>query len=128
MPGVGEGRTACFPAPASRGREAEWGDALIGLGAVGSPEPDGEHATDKSPSVGSRLVGKSAQNVAADERPGSYPVPFTWTNGCASAGGSGAFSGNWQKQYLNPTSAACAMVIDLQGSGSGSVSLWYFAE
>jgi hypothetical protein len=59
---------------------------------------------------------------------GTYPVPFTWTNTCAGSSGSGTFTGNWQKQFLNPTSAACATLIDLQGNGSGNVSLWYFGE
>jgi hypothetical protein len=60
--------------------------------------------------------------------PGSYPVPFTWTNSCAGGSGNGTFTGNWQKQFLNPTSAGCATLIDLKGSGSGNVSLWYFGE
>jgi hypothetical protein len=60
--------------------------------------------------------------------PGTYPVPFTWTNSCAGSSGTGTFTGNWQKQFLNPTNAACATLIDLQGSGSGGASLWYFGE
>lgn len=59
---------------------------------------------------------------------GTYPVPFIWTNTCAGSSGSGEFTGDWQKQLLNPTNAACATLIDLRGSGGGNVSLWYFAE
>lgn len=59
---------------------------------------------------------------------GTYPVPFTWTNTCAGGSGSGQFSSNWQKQFLAPTNAACATLIDLKGNGAGNVSLWYFGE
>lgn len=60
--------------------------------------------------------------------PGVYPVPFTWVNTCTGTQGSGQFTGNWQTQIFGPTTAACATVIDLQGSGSGTIALRYFAE
>lgn len=59
---------------------------------------------------------------------GTYPVPFTWTNTCSGSSGSGTFTTNWQKQLLNTTSSACATLIDLNGSGSGNVSLVYYAN
>jgi hypothetical protein len=60
--------------------------------------------------------------------PGAYPVPFTWSNSCAGTQGSGQFTGDWQTQIFGSTSAACATVIDLQGSGAGTIILRYFAE
>lgn len=60
--------------------------------------------------------------------PGSYPVPFTWSNSCAGSQGSGTFTGDWQTVLFGPTNSACATVIDLQGSGAGDVTLRYFAE
>jgi hypothetical protein len=57
---------------------------------------------------------------------GTYPVPYTWSNTCAASSGSGRFTGNWQSQFLNTTSAACATLIDLKGDGSGNVSLVYY--
>ncbi len=58
--------------------------------------------------------------------PGVYPVPFTWSNTCASGQGTGTFTGNFQSQNFGPTSSACATVIDLQGNGSGTIILRYF--
>ncbi len=60
--------------------------------------------------------------------PGSYPVPFTWSNACAGTGGSGTFTGNWQTHVLGLTNSACATVIDLMGSGSGTITLRYFGS
>jgi hypothetical protein len=60
--------------------------------------------------------------------PGSYPVPFTWSNSCASSQGAGTFSGDWETVIFGPTNSACATVIDLQGSGAGNVTLRYFAQ
>jgi hypothetical protein len=60
--------------------------------------------------------------------PGVYPVPFTWSNSCAGTQGSAQFTGNWQSRIFGPTNAACATVIDLQGSGAGTITLRYFAE
>jgi hypothetical protein len=57
---------------------------------------------------------------------GSYPVPFTWSNGCSSSGGNGTYTGDWQSKYFGPTSSACATLIDLQGSGSGTITLRYY--
>lgn len=59
---------------------------------------------------------------------GQYPVPFTWTNACSGAGGSGALTGDWQSQLLAGVSAACPTLIDLQGSGAGNVTLRYWAQ
>jgi len=58
--------------------------------------------------------------------PGTYPVPFTWSNACASGQGNGAFTGDFQRQDFGPTSSACATLIDLQGDGSGTIVLRYF--
>ncbi len=59
---------------------------------------------------------------------GSYPIPFEWTNACSGSGGSGLFTGNWQAQLLSSVSAECATVIDLHGSGTGNVTLRYWAQ
>lgn len=59
--------------------------------------------------------------------PGTYPVPFTWSSSCVGTQGSGQFTGDWQSQIFGPTSAACATLIDLQGSGAGTIILRYFA-
>mgnify|MGYP002065386322 CR=1 FL=1 len=37
--------------------------------------------------------------------PGSYPIPFTWSNACTGAGGSGLFVSDWQSQFFGPTDA-----------------------
>lgn len=57
---------------------------------------------------------------------GKYPVPYTWSNTCSASSGTGTFTSNWQSQYLNKTSSACATLIDLNGDGSGNVSLVYY--
>jgi hypothetical protein len=59
---------------------------------------------------------------------GTYPVPFTWTNACSSAGGSGAITGDWQSVFFGPTSDACPTVIDLGGAGDGTVTVRYWAN
>jgi hypothetical protein len=59
---------------------------------------------------------------------GAYPVPFTWTNGCGGPGGSGVFDADWASRPLPGISSACATVVDLQGSGTGNVTLRYFAQ
>jgi hypothetical protein len=58
----------------------------------------------------------------------SYPVPFTWYNTCSNSGGSGVFTGSWQSSFLSVTSAACATVIQLEGTQSGNVTLKYWAN
>jgi len=58
--------------------------------------------------------------------PGTYPVPFTWSNACASGQGDGTFTHDFQEQDIGPTSSACATVIDLKGDGSGTIVLRYF--
>jgi cysteine-rich repeat protein len=58
--------------------------------------------------------------------PGSYPVPFTWQNACTGSGGTLTFTGDWQSKSLVTTSSGCATLIDLQGTGAGTVALLYF--
>ena len=58
--------------------------------------------------------------------PGSYPVPFTWSNACTGDSGAGLFTGNWQNQFLSKTDKNCATLINLKGSGSGTVRLRYY--
>jgi hypothetical protein len=63
-----------------------------------------------------------------DMTPGTYPVPFTWTNTCSGGAGSGTFTGDWQSFVLNPTSSACATLISLAGAGTGTITLRYFGQ
>jgi hypothetical protein len=58
---------------------------------------------------------------------GSYPVPFTWSNSCGS-GGSGLLTGDWQSQLLPSIDSRCPTLLQLQGNGSGSVTLRYWAQ
>jgi hypothetical protein len=58
----------------------------------------------------------------------SYPVPFTWTNPCSGSGGSDSFTANWQAKFLNVTNSACATLIDLNGTGTGNITLRYWAN
>ena len=58
--------------------------------------------------------------------PGDYPVPFSWSNACTGSSGEGIFTGDWQNQFLSMTDDDCATLIDLQGSGIGSVRLRYY--
>jgi hypothetical protein len=58
----------------------------------------------------------------------SYPVPYTWTNTCSGSGGSGSFTADWQAKFLSVTSSACATLIDLNGTGSGNITLRYWAN
>lgn len=60
-----------------------------------------------------------------DMSPGTYPVPFTWSNTCGGGAGTGTFTSDWQTMLLSPTSSSCATLIQLQGSGSGTVMLRY---
>lgn len=57
---------------------------------------------------------------------GTYPVPFTWSNACTGSSGSAVFTRDWQAFMLSTTSRNCATVIDLKGSGSGTVTLRYW--
>jgi cysteine-rich repeat protein len=57
---------------------------------------------------------------------GTYPVPFSWENPCTGAGGSGVLTSDWQGLTFGPTSDQCHTLIDLSGSGSGSVTLRYY--
>lgn len=58
---------------------------------------------------------------------GSFPVPYEWSNSCASSGGTGEFTGSWQSKNLTPTSSSCSTLIKLQGNGQGVITLRYFA-
>jgi|GEM_PF-1856406 len=55
-----------------------------------------------------------------------YPIPFTWSNACTGASGAGTYTGDWQSKYFGPTGSGCATLIDLQGSGSGNITLRYY--
>ena len=57
---------------------------------------------------------------------GSYPVPYSWSNACAASSGSGTFTGDWQSAPLSTTNSACATLIDLNGDGSGNITLAYY--
>lgn len=57
---------------------------------------------------------------------GTYDVPFTWSNSCSGAGGSGLFTSNWQSKMFGPTDANCATLIELQGDGAANLSLLYY--
>jgi cysteine-rich repeat protein len=59
---------------------------------------------------------------------GTYPTPFTWSNGCVGAAGSGDWSMDWQNAFIGPVSSACATLIELKGSGTGTVRLRYYAN
>src|SRR5690606_12576487 len=59
---------------------------------------------------------------------GAYPVPFTWSNTCSGSSGSGTFTANWQSKVLNVTKQTCATLIDLNGTGSGNITLRYWAN
>jgi len=65
------------------------------------------------------------RNMQLQNPSGSYPVPFTWSNSCAGSSGSGSFTGDWQTKLIGPTNSQCATLIDLQGSGSGNVTILY---
>ncbi len=58
--------------------------------------------------------------------PGNYPVPFTWSNACSGGAGNGTYTADWQSKSLAPTSSNCAVLIQLQGSASGHITLRYF--
>ena len=59
---------------------------------------------------------------------GAYPVPFTWSNACTGANGSGTFTTDWQSSTFGPTSAQCATLIDLLGPTGGQLTLRYYAN
>jgi transglutaminase-like putative cysteine protease len=58
--------------------------------------------------------------------PGTYPVPFSYTN-CAATQGSGTITADWQSFFFNGISASCTTLIDLQGAGNGTVTIRYYA-
>jgi hypothetical protein len=56
----------------------------------------------------------------------SFPLPFTWINTCANAGGSAAFTHDWQTLGIGPTDENCATLINLMGAGTDNVTLRYY--
>lgn len=53
-----------------------------------------------------------------------YPIPFSWSN--CSAGGEGSFNGNWVQKSLRTVSSSCTTLIQLEGSGTSSITLaWW---
>jgi hypothetical protein len=55
-----------------------------------------------------------------------YPIPFTWSNQCQSVQGSSELTIDWQESVLSPTDEGCPTLINLQGSGTGTVTLRYY--
>ena len=60
--------------------------------------------------------------------PGTYPVPFEWENACSGQNGAQTITGDWQNHILEGTSDQCATLIDLQGDGSGTITLRYYGN
>jgi len=60
--------------------------------------------------------------------PGTYPAPFAWQNPCAGGSGQGQFSADWQNQIVGPTNQGCPTLIKLNGDGSGTVTIRYYAN
>lgn len=56
---------------------------------------------------------------------GVYPVPFAWHSECAGQG-SAVLVQDWAGATFGPVSIDCATVVELQGSGSGNVTLRYW--
>jgi hypothetical protein len=59
---------------------------------------------------------------------GKYPVPISWSNPCALAQSTATLTSDWQNVSLGPINSSCATVIDLQGDGTGTVTLRYYAQ
>jgi hypothetical protein len=57
--------------------------------------------------------------------PGTYPVPFIWSN-CATTGAD-TIAHDWHSFYINNISAACPTFIKLNGTGSGRLNIRYYA-
>ena len=57
---------------------------------------------------------------------GTYPVNFSWSNDCSGANGVGVLSSDWQTESLSGIDSSCATLIQLDGDGSGSVTLRYY--
>lgn len=62
------------------------------------------------------------------QSPGVYPAPYTWSNACTGASGSGTFTADWQTKILGSTSENCATLISLSGSGTGNIRVVYFGQ
>lgn len=63
----------------------------------------------------------------ANEAGGNLPVSFSWENSCASASGTGTFTGDWQSLTFGPTDASCATFIQLDGDGAANLRVKYYA-
>jgi hypothetical protein len=58
---------------------------------------------------------------------GQYPLPFTWSNACSGAGGSGMLTGSAQDLVtLGPLDVDCPTLIDLLGNGQWGPWVRYF--
>jgi hypothetical protein len=58
-----------------------------------------------------------------------YPVPFSYSNTCASNSGNMTFTQNYGNGVvIGNTNKACATVIDLLGSPGGNVKIRYYAN
>ncbi len=57
--------------------------------------------------------------------PGSYPIPFDWTN-CPGSAGSAEFTRDWQSLFVGGISAQCTTLLNLKGDGNGTVRLHYW--
>jgi cysteine-rich repeat protein len=66
------------------------------------------------------------RNLGLQPISGSFPVPFTWSNACQGSGGSASFNAAWATVSFGLTNAACATLIQLEGSGSSNVTLTYY--
>ncbi len=70
----------------------------------------------------------SRQMNLQNESNGTVPLSFDWTNACAPASSSNAFSGEWQTLTLGNTSAECPTFIKLNGNGSGQTRIKYSSQ
>ncbi len=58
--------------------------------------------------------------------PGTYPVPFSWSN-CGVTEGSDTITQDWQSFYIDGISDDCTTFVKLQGAGDGNVTIRYYA-
>ncbi len=58
--------------------------------------------------------------------PGTYPVPFEWSNPCSGGTGTDTITQNWQSFFMNNISDACPTLIDLNGAGDGNLHIRYY--
>ena len=57
-----------------------------------------------------------------------YSIPFTWSNTCIGSGGFGSFDHDWHSLFFGPISSGCATLINLQGDGTGTLNVTYWAN